>query len=88
MTRNKYSEAKIFEILKEYESGINTLEICRKHEVSRATLYKWKSKYQGMTLSDISKLKSLTEENRRLKQLCADLSLEKLILKETLEKKL
>ena len=83
---SRYSEVKIFEILKEYKSGISTLEICRKHGVSRATLYKWKGKYSDMELSDIRKLKSLLEENKKLKEVCANLSLDNLILKEALEK--
>lgn len=89
MTRkkgNKYSEVKIFEILKEYKSGVSVLEICRKHGISKSTLYKWRNKYQDMELSDIQRLKSLTEENRRLKEICANLNLDNLILKEALEK--
>jgi len=89
MTRKKgisYSEVKIFEILKEYKSGVNVLEICRRHGVSKSAIYKWNNKYQDMELSDIKKLKSLTEENRRLKEICANLNLDNLILKEALEK--
>ena len=58
----KHSESKILSVLKEYQSGIGSLELCRKHGISKATLYKWKSKYQDMSLSDISRLKILTEE--------------------------
>jgi putative transposase len=83
----KFSEAKILEVLKEYNSGINALEVCRKHAVGKSTLYKWNNKYRDMTLSDISKLKILSEENRKLKELCANLSLDHLILKESLQKK-
>jgi putative transposase len=83
----KFSEAKILEVLKEYNSGINALEVCRKHAVGKSTLYKWNNKYRDMTLSDISKLKILSEENRKLKELCANLSLDNLILKESLQKK-
>ena len=89
MTRKKsniYSEVKIFEILKEYKSGVNVLEICTKHGISKSTLYKWRNKYQDMELSDIQRLKSLTEENRRLREICANLNLDNLILKEALEK--
>jgi len=83
---SRYSEVKIFEILKEYKSGISTLEICRKHGISKATLHKWKGKYSDMELSDITKLKSLLAENKKLKEVCANLSLDNLILKEALEK--
>jgi|TARA_Y100000389_G_scaffold115772_2_gene112950 putative transposase len=89
MTRKKsniYSEVKIFEILKEYKYGVNVLEICTKHGISKSTLYKWRNKYQDMELSDIQRLKSLTEENRRLREICANLNLDNLILKEALEK--
>ena len=85
--RKKYNEAKILEVLKEYNSGLNALEVCRKHNISKASLYKWNGKYRDMTISDISKLKILAEENRRLKELCANLSLDNLILKESLTKK-
>jgi putative transposase len=84
---NRYSEAKILEVLKEYNSGVTALEVCRKHNISRSALYKWSNKYRDMSLSDISKLKILSEENRKLKELCANLSLDNLILKESLQKK-
>lgn len=83
----RYSETKILEVLKEYNSGIGALEVCRKYKIARATLYKWNSKYKDMSLSDIAKLKTLSEENRKLKELCANLSLDNLILKEGLQKK-
>lgn len=85
--KKKHSEAKILEALKEYNSGIAALEVCRKHGISKATLYNWNGKYRDMSLSDISKLKIITEENRKLKELCANLSLDNLILKESLQKK-
>ena len=89
MSKNKqYSEAKILEVLKEYNSGVGGLEVCRKHNIAKSTLYKWSNKYRDMSLSDISKLKILSEENRKLKELCANLSLDNLILKESLQKKL
>lgn len=83
----QYSEAKILEVLKEYNSGIAALEVCRRHNIAKSTLYKWGNKYRDMSLSDISKLKMLSEENRKLKELCANLSLDNLILKESLQKK-
>ena len=68
----KYSESKIIEILKKHKSGINALEICRKHQISKTTLHKWRRKYQNMTLSNMQK--ALEEENGKLKQVCANLS--------------
>lgn len=88
MKKLKLSEAKIFEILKEGESGIVIDEVCRKHGISVSTYYKLKSKYSGMELSDLRKLRQLEEENNRLKQMYADLSLEHKVLKDVLEKKL
>ncbi len=85
--RKKHSEAKILEVLKEYNSGVNALEVCRRHNISKGSLYKWNQKYRDMSISDLSKLKILTEENRKLKELCANLSLDNLILKESLQKK-
>lgn len=88
MKKLKLSESKIFEILKEGESGIIIDEICRKYGISTSTYYKLKSKYSGMELSDLRKLRQLEEENNRLKQMYADLSLEYKVLKDVLEKKL
>lgn len=88
MKKLKLSEAKIFEILKEGESGIIVDEICRKHSISPSTYYKLRSKYSGMEVSDLRKLRQLEEENNRLKNMYADLSLEHKVLKDVLEKKL
>jgi putative transposase len=85
--RKRYSEVKILEVIKEYQSGVTAIEVCRKHGISKATLYKWNSQYQGMSQSDIANLKILREENRKLKALVADLSLDNVILKESLQKK-
>lgn len=85
--RKKYSEVKILGIIKEYQSGASGVELSRKYGIARGTLYGWNKQYQDMSLSDISELKILKEENRRLKQLCANLSLDNLILKEGLQKK-
>lgn len=87
MRKSTISEAKIFEILKEGASGIPVDEICRKYSISRATYYKFRSKYSGMELSDLKRLRQLEEENRRLKSMYADLSLEYKIVKDVLEKK-
>jgi len=76
MRRTRFSETQIVKILKEVEGGRTAKEVCREYGVSSATYYKWKSKYGGMEASDIIRLKELEEENRRLKQMYADLSLE------------
>lgn len=88
MRRSKVSEAKIFEILKEVETGISIDDLCRKHEISRSAYYKFRSKYGGMDLSDLKRLRQLEDENRRLKHMYADLSLDHKILKDVIEKKL
>jgi putative transposase len=88
MKRSKVSEAKIIEILKEGESGISIEDICRKYEISRSAYYKFRSRYGGMELSDLKKLRQLEEENSRLKHMYAELSLDHKILKDVVEKKL
>ena len=88
MWKSRFSEDQIIKILKEAEGVRSVKEIYREYEVSSATYYKWKSKYGGMEASDIRKLKDLEEENRRLKQMFADLSLENRALKDVIERKL
>ncbi len=88
MKKLKLSEAKIFEILKEGESGINIDEVCRKYCISQSTYYKLRTRYSGMEVSDLRKLRQLEEENNRLKHMYAELSLEHKVLKDVLEKKL
>ena len=88
MRKSKFSENQIITILKAVEAGRAVRDVCREHEVSEATYYKWKSKYGGMQASDIRRLRELEEENRRLKQMYAELSLDHLMLKEVLTKKL
>jgi putative transposase len=72
MKGSRFTESQIFEILKESEAGTKTGELCRKHSISAATLYKWRSKFGGMTLSDLKKLKELEQENSKLKHLLAE----------------
>ena len=74
MTKRK-TESQIVAILKEAEAGISVQVICRQHGVAQSTFYKWREKYGGMESSDVKRLKELEEENRRLKQMYADLSL-------------
>ena len=88
MKRSKFSEHQIIAILKAVEAGRAVRDVFREHEVSEATYYKWKSKYGGMQASDIHRLRELEEENRKLKQMYAELSLDHRMLKEVLTKKL
>ena len=88
MKKTRYSEHQIIKVLKEVEGGRNVKDICRECGISEATYYNWKSKYGGMESSDIKRLKELEDENRRLKQRYAELSLDHTILKDLVEKKL
>ena len=88
MKRSRFSEHQIIAILKAVEAGRSVKDVCREREVSEATYYKWKSKYGGMQASDIKRLRELEEENRRLKQISADLLLENRALKDVIAKKL
>ena len=88
MKKSRYSETQIVKILKEVESGKLVKDTCREYGISDATYYNWKAKYGGMEASDIKRLKELEEENRRLKHMYANLSLEHTILKDIVEKKL
>ena len=88
MKKSKFTESQIIKILKEQEGGIKVSEIARKYQISEGTFYSWKSKYGGMSASALKRLKELEEENRRLKKLYANLSLDHDILKEIIEKKL
>jgi putative transposase len=85
--KKRFSEGEIFKILREVDSGMKVVEACRKHGISDQTYYRWKSKYGGMQLSDLKKMKSLESENNKLKRLVADLSLENQAVKELLQKK-
>jgi len=86
MQRKKYTEEQIIQVLKEGEAGTPVADLCRKHGMSDATYYNWKSKYSGMTASDLKRLKALEEENRRLKQIVAEQALDNRALKELLSK--
>ena len=88
MKKSRYTESQIIKVLKEVEGGRKVKEVCRECGISDATYYNWKSKYGGMEASDIKRLKELEDENRRLKQMYADISLEHKILKDIVEKKL
>lgn len=84
--KKRFTEEQIIQVLKEHASGAKVADICRKHGVSDATLYKWKAKYGGMEVSDAKKLKALESENAKLKRLVADLSLDKVVLQDLLSK--
>ena len=82
MKRSRFKEEQIIGILREQEAGRPTAEVCRKHGVSGATFYKWKSKFGGMDVSDAKRLKSLEDENAKLKKLLAETVLDNAILKD------
>jgi len=86
MPKKRYSEEQVVSILKEAAAGTKTLEICRKYGVSENTFYKWRAKYAGMTVPDIKKMRTLEEENRRLKMKVAELTLDIDTVKELLTK--
>ncbi len=87
MKKKKYSDTQIMGILKQAESGVPVSELCREHGMSSASFYKWRSKFGGMDVSMISEMKALTEENRRLKRMYAEMSMQNDLLKEVLGKK-
>ncbi len=82
MKRKRYSPEQIVYALREAEGGVAVVEVCRKMGVSEQTFYRWKRKYSGVGISELRELRQLREENRKLKQLVADLSLDKHILQE------
>lgn len=87
MKRSKFSDTQIISILKQGEVGMAVPDICREHGISSATFYKWRSKYGGLDVSMMSRLKELEAENSRLKKMYAEERLNSEILKEALEKK-
>lgn len=87
MKRKRFTEEQIINALKEAESGLSASDVCRKYGISDATFYNWRSKYGGMEISDAKKLRQLEEENRRLKHLVADLTLDVQMLKAVNAKK-
>ena len=88
MKKKIHSESEMVKAVQQLESGVDAETIGREHGISRATLYNWKSKYSGMEVSQVRRLKELEEENRKLKQMYADLALDNRILKEVIEKTL
>jgi len=86
MKRSRFSEEQIIGILKEHQAGLSATDLCRKHGISDATFYKWRSKYGGMEVSEAKKLKALEAENAKLKKLLAEQVLDNATLKEMLGK--
>ena len=86
MRKSRFTEEQIIKALKEHAAGLSVSDVCRKHGVSDATFYKWRSRYGGMEGSDARRLKALEEENRRLKKLLAETMLDASTLKEMLTK--
>ena len=87
MRKSRFSEAQIMGILRKVEGGPAVADLCREHAISNATFYKWRSKYGGMDASMISEMKGIEDENRRLKKMYAELSMQNELLKEALGRK-
>ncbi len=87
MRKSRYSQEQIIRVLRQVESGQKVKDVTREHGISEQTYYRWKSKYGGMSISEAKRLKQLESENRQLKKLVADLSLDKQMLQEVLDRK-
>ena len=87
MKNGRFSDAQIMRILKRAESGVPVSELCREHGMSSASFYKWRAKFGGMDASMVSQMKAMADENRRLKRMYAEMSMQNDLLKEALGKK-
>ena len=86
MRKSRFTEAQIIGMIKEQEAGVPTAEVCRKHGLSQGRFYKYKSKYGGMEVSDVAKMRALEDENAKLKRLLTDAMLDNMVLKGLLGK--
>ena len=86
MRRSRFSQEQIIGVLREHDAGAATAELCRRHDISEQTFYRWKAKYGGLEVGDAQRLRALEDENRRLKRLVADLALDNAALKDVLSK--
>ena len=87
MKRSRFTEEQIIAVLREQEAGVKTADVCRKHGVSEATFYKWKAKYGGMDVSDARRLRTLEDENAKLKRLLAETMLDNAMLRDVAARK-
>lgn len=87
MKKTRFTEAQIVAAVKEYEAGKSAADVCRGLGINKQTFYNWKNKYSGMEAQDVKRLKELEEENRRLKQMYAELAMDNKVLKDVLSKK-
>jgi len=88
MRKSKFTESQIVAILGEGEAGVAVAEVCRKHGISNGLYYQWKSKYSGVSVSELKRIKKLEAENAKLKRMYADLALENTAIKDVLSRKL
>jgi len=87
LKKSRFTESQIVAVLKEGETGVPVAELCRKHGISSATYYQWKSKYSGVQVSELQRLRELEAENAKLKRMFADMALENAAIKEVLNRK-
>lgn len=88
MRKSRFTEAQVMAILGEGEAGLPVAQVCRQHGISAATYYQWKSKYAGMSVNELKRVKELEAENARLKKMYAELALENVAIKDVLSRKL